>query len=282
MLKAVLLLIIAMASIQGGATIAKSIFPVLGPSGTSAMRLFFAMVILWLVFRPWRKKVSRDQLKKLSIYGVCLGLMNLSFYYALERIPLGLAVSLEFTGPLSVAIFTSRKKIDYIWAVLAGFGIFLIVPDISGVNSVDLIGVLLALTAGAFWAGYILYGKKAGKDIDGTLAATWGMTFAALIVIPAGLFTSAEKIFSLDLLPFGIGIAILSSALPYTLEMLTLKKIPTKTFGVLMSLEPAIAAFAGLLFLDERLSLLQWSAMLLIMLSSLGSSLTAEKNLTSA
>ncbi len=282
MFKAVILLIIAMASIQGGATVAKRIFPLVGPAGTSALRLFFAMIILWIVFRPWKTKLSKDKLIKLSVYGICLGLMNLSFYYALERIPLGLAVALEFTGPLAVAIFSSRKKIDFLWAILAGFGIFLILPSFQGTESLDIVGVILALVAGAFWAGYILYGKKAGKDVAGTLAATWGMTFAALIVIPAGLFTSAEKLFSWDLVPFGIGVAILSSALPYTLEMISLKKIPTKTFGVLMSLEPALAAFAGLLFLDEHLSTLQWFAMLLIMISSLGSSLTAEENLTSA
>ncbi len=173
MLKAVFLLIIAMASIQGGATIAKKVFPVLGPAGTSALRLFFAMVILWIVFRPWKKPITKDQLKKLSVYGACLGLMNLSFYYALERIPLGLAVALEFLGPLSVAIFSSRKKIDYIWAVLAGIGIFLIIPEMTGATAIDPIGALLAVVAGAFWAGYILYGKKAGRDIDGTLSATW-------------------------------------------------------------------------------------------------------------
>lgn len=276
MLKAVLLLIVAMASIQGGATVAKSIFPILGPAGTSALRLFFATLILWAIFRPWRQQLSRVQLKKLFVYGACLGLMNLSFYFALERIPLGLAVSLEFTGPLAVAIFTSRKKIDYAWAVLAGVGIFLILPEIQGTSALDPVGVFLAIVAGVFWAGYILYGKKAGNDIAGGLAATWGMTFAAMVVIPVGLFTSSDKIFSLDIVPFGISVAILSSALPYTLEMYSLKKIPTKTFGVLMSLEPAIAAFAGLLFLDERLTVLQWFAMLLIMLSSLGSSLTAE------
>jgi inner membrane transporter RhtA len=278
MLKAVLLLIIAMSSIQGGATVAKRIFPLLGPAGTSALRLFFATVILWAIFRPWKTKVSRDQVKKLFFYGACLGLMNLSFYYALERIPLGLAVSLEFTGPLAVAIFTSGKRIDYVWAVLAGLGIYLILPEFSGASSLDPIGVLLAVVAGAFWAGYILYGKKAGKDIAGTLAASWGMLFAALCVIPAGLFTTGEKLFDLSIVPFGIGVAILSSALPYTLEMMSLKKIPTKTFGVLMSLEPAIAAIAGLLFLHEELTILQWMAMLLIMLSSLGSTLTASKD----
>ncbi len=278
MLKAVLLLIIAMCSIQGGATIAKQIFPILGPAGTSALRLFFATVILWIVFRPWKAMVSVAQLKKLSVYGTCLGLMNLSFYYALERIPLGLAVSLEFTGPLAVAIFTSKKKTDYIWAVLAGIGIYLILPSLSGAGSLDPVGIALAVTAGGFWAGYILYGKKAGKDVAGGLAATWGMTFAAAVVIPVGLFTSAQKLFSLDILPFGIGVAILSSALPYTLEMISLKKIPTKTFGVLMSLEPAIAAFMGLLFLHEELTALQWFAMVLIMISSLGSSLTSEES----
>lgn len=277
MFKAILLLIIAMASIQGGATVAKQIIPVLGPAGTSALRLFFATIILWAIFRPWKTKVSGDQLKKLFVYGLCLGLMNLSFYFALERIPLGLAVSLEFTGPLAVAIFSSRKKIDYLWAVLAGVGIYLILPKIQGPDALDPVGIVLAVTAGAFWAGYILYGKKAGSDIPGTLAATWGMTFAAAAVIPAGLWTSSEKLFSVEVIPFGIGVAILSSALPYTLEMLSLKKIPTKTFGVLMSLEPAIAAIAGLLFLDERLLSMQWFAMGLIMLSSLGSSLTAEK-----
>ncbi len=281
MLKAITLLIIAMASIQGGATVAKRIFPLLGPAGTSTLRLFFATLILWSIFRPWRTTLTRDQFKKLFIYGACLGLMNLSFYFALERIPLGLAVALEFTGPLAVAIFASRKKIDYLWAILAGTGIYLIVPDISGVHALDPIGVILAVTAGIFWAGYILYGKKAGSGIDGSLAATWGMTFAAIVVIPSGLYTSAAKLFSPDFIPLGIGVAILSSALPYTLEMISLKEIPTKTFGVLMSLEPAVAAIAGLLFLNEHLSLVQWLAMLLIMLSSLGSSLTAEEKLTS-
>lgn len=276
MLKAVSLLIIAMASIQGGATVAKRVFPVLGPAGTSALRLLFAMIILWVIFRPWKTPVTKIQLKKLSVYGVCLGLMNLSFYFALERIPLGLAVSLEFTGPLAVAIFTSRKRIDYLWALMAGTGIYLILPKLQGEGAVDPLGVALAITAGIFWAGYILYGKKAGRDVSGTLAATWGMTFAAIVVIPAGLVSSGMKMFSPEILPFGIGVAILSSALPYTLEMFSLKQIPTKTFGVLMSLEPAIAAIAGMLFLGEHLTSLQWIAMLLIMSSSLGSALTSE------
>lgn len=276
MVKAVIFLIIAMCSIQGGATVAKRIFPLLGPAGTSALRLFFATLILWMVFRPWKAMVTGAQLKKLAVYGACLGFMNLSFYYALERIPLGLAVSLEFTGPLAVAIFTSKKKIDYVWALLAGLGIYLILPAFQGADSLDPVGIALAVTAGVFWAGYILYGKKAGNEVHGGLAATWGMTFAAAVVIPVGLVTSSDKLFSLEILPFGIGVAILSSALPYTLEMISLKRIPTKTFGVLMSLEPAIAAFAGLLFLHEQLTPLQWFAMLLIMLSSLGSSLTAE------
>lgn len=276
MLKAVLLLIIAMSSIQGGATVAKQIFPMLGPAGTSALRLFFATVILWAIFRPWKTEISKDQIRKLFVYGACLGLMNLSFYYALERIPLGLAVSLEFTGPLAVAIFTSGKRVDYVWAVLAGAGIYLILPEFSGATSVDSVGVFLAVVAGAFWAGYILYGKKAGKDVSGTLAASWGMLFAALVVIPAGLYSSGMKMFSPDVLPFAVGVAILSSALPYTLEMMSLKQIPTKTFGVLMSLEPVIAAMAGLLFLHEQLTLVQWFAILLIMSSSLGSALTSE------
>lgn len=275
MLNAVLLLLVAMASIQGGATVAKRIFPLLGPEGVSALRLLFAALLLWGIFRPWKTRLDRAQMKRLFIYGTCLGLMNLSFYFALERISLGLAVSLEFTGPLAVAIFTSRKRVDYLWAILAGVGIWLILPPIAE-QFANLSGILLALTAGAFWAGYILYGKRAGTSVPGTLAATWGMTVAALIVVPVGFFTSRDRMFTPEVLPYGVGVAVLSSALPYTLEMLSLKRIPTKTFGVLMSLEPAIAALAGLVFLHEELSPLQWAGLGLIIFTSVGTTLTSE------
>jgi inner membrane transporter RhtA len=207
--------------------------------------------------------------------------MNLTFYFALARIPLGIAVALEFTGPMAVAIFTSKYKMDYLWALLAGFGIYLLLP-LSGATNLDFVGVFWALAAGFFWALYIVFGKKAGNDFHGGLATTIGMTFAAMVAIPAGVIAAGPKLLDVSLWPYGFGVALLSSAIPYSLEMLSLKSMPTKTFGVLMSLEPAIAAFAGLLFLGEELSITQWIAILCVILSSLGSTLMANEDLVQA
>lgn len=281
MLKAILLLILAMSSIQFGATLAKNIFPAFGAAGTSAIRLSFASLILWTVFRPWKHRFSKIQLQRLALYGLSLGAMNLTFYLALARIPLGIAVALEFTGPMAVAIFTSKNKMDYVWALLAGLGIYLLLP-LSGATNLDLWGVFWALAAGFFWALYIVFGKKAGNDFHGGLATTIGMTFAALVAIPAGVLSAGSKLLDVSLWPYGFAVALLSSAIPYSLEMISLKNMPTKTFGVLMSLEPAIAAFAGLLFLGEELSLIQWIAILCVIVSSLGSTLMANEDLIQA
>ena len=264
-----------MVSIQTGASFAKSLFPLAGPAGTTALRLFFATVILWGVWRPWRIKYNSKDLKNLAIYGASLGLMNLTFYFALKRIPLGLAVTLEFVGPLTLTIISSRKKIDYFWALLAGVGIYLIMPGRElNSASADPIGMMWALIAGMFWAFYIFFGQRAGKDLHGGMATTIGMTFAALSALPFGLYLDGSKLFNPALLPMGLLVAVLSSALPYSLEMYALKKMPTKTFGVLMSLEPAVASLVGLIFLKEQLSTIQWLAMLCVIVASLGSTLT--------
>lgn len=275
MFQAVFLLIIAMCSIQSGASLAKNLFPILGAAGTSGLRLFFASMILLIIWRPWNHRFTRMQMKPLAFYGLSLGWMNLLFYYALERIPLGIAVALEFTGPLAVALFNSKKKVDFIWTILAGVGIYLLLP-VSGAVGLDPLGVAFALGAGFFWAIYIFYGQKAGQGLHGGLATSMGMAFAAAVVLPFGIYSIGLKIFSPDLILLGLGVAILSSALPYSLEMISLKKLPTKTFGVLMSLEPAVGAFAGLLFLGEALTLLQWFAISCVIISSLGSTLTAK------
>lgn len=238
------------------------------------MRIYFASIMLLVLFRPWRFKLNSSQRKFLFIYGVSLGFMNLLFYAALERIPLGIAVALEFTGPLAISILTSKKKIDFLWIILAALGIYLLLPSSSGVP-LDLAGMLMALGAGFFWAMYILFGKKAGQDIPGEVAASVGMTIAALVVLPFGLYLSGEKLLDNSLWPLGLLVGLLSSALPYTLEMFALKKIPTKTFGVLMSLEPAVATIAGFLFLSEALTFLQSTAILCIIISSLGSTMTS-------
>ena len=277
MWKSILLLLIAMGSIQSGATLAKQLFPVAGAAGTSALRLFFASIILWAIWRPWKVKLSKPDLKSVAFYGISLGLMNLLFYFALERIPLGIAVALEFTGPLAVAIFSSKRKLDYVWAITAGVGIYLLMPIETSDSHLDVVGMIFAVGAGFFWALYILFGKKAGGNLSGTMAASWGMAFAALIVIPFGFASSGTALFDMSLLPVALCVGIFSSALPYTLEMFALKNIPTQTFGVLMSLEPAIAALAGFVFLGETLTHLQIAAIFFIMLSSFGSSLTAAK-----
>jgi inner membrane transporter RhtA len=270
-------LILAMISIQVGAGLAKHLFPVAGAAGTTTLRLFFASTILWLIWRPWRFSFKKSDLKNLLIYGTSLGLMNLTFYFAVQRIPLGLAVTLEFIGPLSLAIFLSRRKVDFFWAIMAGLGIFMVVPKSTIHQSLDPIGMAFALIAGLFWAFYIYFGKKAGKDIHGGHATTIGMSFAALVAIPFGIIIDGPKLLDLSILPMGLMVALLSSAIPYSLEMYSLKNMQTKTFGVFMSLEPAIASIVGLVFLGEILTSVQWFAIFCVMTASLGSSLTASK-----
>lgn len=274
MLKSVLILILAMISIQFAASQAKQLFPVLGVAGTSALRLLFASIILMIVFKPWRTRFNQSVL----IYGGSLGLMNLSFYFALQRIPLGICVALEFMGPLGVAIFSSRKKVDLLWALLAGTGIILLLPGETAVTRLDPIGMILALLAGLFWGLYIVFGKKAGNAISGGVAASAGMLVAAIIVLPVGLGMDGGKMLTLSALPLALMVAVFGSALPYSLEMVALKNMPSQTFGVLMSLEPAVAALMGLIFLGETLTLLQWAAVSCVIISSLGSTLTQARD----
>ena len=270
----IFILMFAMCSIQFGASQAKHLFPILGVGGTSTLRLLFAGIMMTAVFRPWKIKFTRDVFNSLLFYGLSLGLMNYSFYFALERIPLGIAVALEFTGPLAVAIWSSHKKVDYLWALLAALGIILLLPlEITG-KPLDPLGILFALIAGLCWALYIIFGKKAGNTLSGGVASSMGMLVAAVTVLPFGIMADGSKLFNLSALPLALMVAFFGSALPYTLEMFALKKMPTKTFGVLMSMEPAIASLMGLLFLAERLTAVQWLAILCVIVSSLGSSLT--------
>ncbi len=274
---AVLTLLVAMLSIQTGASLAKRVFPVVGASGATALRVFFAALILAAVFRPWRQRLTREDLLSVAIYGAALGGMNLTFYLALERIPLGIAVAIEFTGPLALAIFSTRRALDFVWALLAVAGILLILPLSETSRALDWVGVFWALVAAACWALYILFGQRAGGAVHGGTAASLGMVTAALLVMPFGVAHAGAKLLDVTLLPVILGVAVLSSALPYSLEMYALKALPTRTFGILMSVEPALAALSGLLLLDERLSLRQWAAIGCIILASVGSSATSRK-----
>ncbi|AOT10353.1 EamA family transporter [Pseudoalteromonas luteoviolacea] len=275
-LYAIACLLLAMITIQSGASIAKQLFPHVGPEGTTAYRLGFSALILCLVFKPWRKLPTNW--RPVILYGLSLGVMNLTFYYAIARIPLGIGVALEFIGPLAVALFASKRKRDYLWVLLATVGIFLLLPDINSVDGLDPIGVILALTAGACWAGYIIFGKKTGSQGSGGMAVALGMSVAAIAVVPYGIISQGSALLNWSLIPLGIAIALLSSALPYTLEMIALKNIPAQGFSIMVSLEPAIAALAGLLILGELLTIWQWTAILLVIAASVGSSISTKKS----
>lgn len=267
------LLLIAMASIQSGASLAKSMFSIVGSQGTTTLRLIFASVIMLLILRPWRAKLTASSLRTVIIYGMALGGMNFLFYMSLRSVPLGIAVALEFTGPLAVAIYASRRAVDFLWIGLAIIGLLLLIPMGDASSGIDLVGAAYALGAGVCWALYILFGQKAGND-NGVQTAALGVMIAALFVAPIGIVHAGSALLTPGLIPVAIGVAILSTALPYTLEMVALTRLPARTFGTLMSIEPAFGALSGLFFLQEHLSLAQWLAITCIILASVGATLT--------
>jgi inner membrane transporter RhtA len=273
------LLLIAMASIQFGASVAKGLFPLIGAQGTTALRLVFASLVMLLLLRPWRARFTAASLRTVFIYGIALGMMNLMFYMSLRTTPLGIAVALEFTGPLTVAIYASRRLVDFVWIGLALFGLILLIPMGNAGQSLDLLGASYALGAGACWAIYILFGQKAGHD-NGVQTAALGVMIAALCVAPVGIAHAGAALLNPALIPAALGVAILSTALPYSLEMIALTKMPARTFGTLMSIEPAFGALSGLMFLHEVLSLVQWLAIASIIAASIGATLTLRKDST--
>lgn len=275
-LTSLVMLLFAMISIQLGASIAKQLFPVLGPSAMTALRTSMAALLLGLLWRPWRIKLHRRAWIFISLYGSSLGCMNLLFYLALERIPLGLAVAIEFTGPLALSLFGSRRWFDLFWVSLAAGGIILIFPQaLSG--SLDLVGVGFALGAACCWALYIVWGKKLGSEGHSGYNTAWGMLMAALFVAPFGFPSLLMKDMNLETAALALFVAIFSSALPYSLEMVALKNIPTRTFGILMSFEPVVALIIGRFMLGDRLSPSQSVAVACVVFASLGSILTSRR-----
>jgi inner membrane transporter RhtA len=265
-----------MVSIQTGASLAKLLFPLVGPQGSAALRLFFAASILLLVWRPWSRPPARSEWGAVWLYGLSLGGMNLLFYMSLAHIPLGIAVAFEFCGPLAVALFASRRAMDFLWVACAVGGLVLLLPLGGTSAALDPLGIAFALAAGACWALYIIFGRRVGATVHGGTATALGMSVAALVVLPFGVIHAGLRLLSWDVLPTGIAVAILSSAVPYSLEMVALKRLPAHTFGILMSMEPAVAALSGLIFLSEKLSVFQWVALGLIILASAGSTTSAK------
>ncbi|MBS7230513.1 DMT family transporter [Flavobacterium psychroterrae] len=267
--------LLAIISVQCGAAIAKSLFPAIGAAGTASIRIGVSAIILLIAYRPNLKAITPEQWKIVVPYGLSLGAMNLIFYLAIERIPIGLAVTLEFIGPLLVAIVGSKRLVDYCWVILAAIGIALIAPWTN--NRVDTIGVAFALLAGALWAAYIVLGGKISKIMNGGEAVSTGMLFAALLILPFGFYENGLSNLTPKLFGMGIALALLSSAIPFTLEMKALGQLPPRTFSILMSLEPAAASICAFIFLQEHLSFYEILAVVCVVIASAGSTLTAKR-----
>lgn len=269
----IVVILIAMLSIQSGASLAKSLFPIIGAPGVTALRIALGTLILVIIFKPWRLRFKKEQRLPLLFYGLSLGAMNYLFYLSIQTVPLGVAVALEFTGPLAVALFASRRAVDFVWVVLAVLGLWFLLPLGQNISHVDLTGAALALGAGACWAVYILTGQRAGEE-HGPATVALGSLIAAIIFVPLGMAQATESIWQWSVLPIGIAVAVLSTALPYSLEMIALTRLPTRIFGTLMSMEPALAAMSGRVFLGESLTLVQVLALCSIIAASMGSTLT--------
>ncbi len=262
-----------MVSLAVGTSFAKQLFPVVGAEGTSALRVGLSALVLVAIWRPWRFGLSRADARRVLLYGVVLGLMNLCFYMSLRTIPLGLAIAIEFAGPLTLALIHARKLIHFVWIACAVAGLGMLLPIWSGVQGLDPVGVAFAAAAGLFWALYIVFGKRLSHMHAGQSVAL-GMSTAAVVILPFGVASAGAALLAPSVLLIGLGVAMVSSALPYSLEMIALRHIPKRTFGVLLSGEPAIGAIAGLILLHEQLSRLQWLAIGLIVVASVGAILT--------
>lgn len=262
----------AMVSVTIGATFAKLLFPVVGAVGIAGLRIGLGAVMLLVVLRPWRRRVPRSLRLGVVIYGITLGLMNMLIYQAFARIPIGLAVAIEVTGPLGVALVGSRRMSDLGWLALAVIGLTLLVPRI-GEAVLDPVGVAFALASGLCWALYILAGKHVAATL-GSDAVAWGMLISAVVFVPVALGQAGPALVSPHVLMIGIAIALLSSALPYSLEMKAMQRLPAAAFGLLASASPAVAALSGFVVLGERLTLSQWGAIAFVMAASAGCALT--------
>ncbi len=268
------MVIAAAGSIQFGAAFAVTLFDSLGPGGATLLRLGFAATLLLVFWRPRLRGQPTGALRTAVMFGAALGLMNWTFYEAIERIPLGVAVTFEFVGPLGVAVFGSRRPRDLVWVALAALGILLL-ADPGGGGALDPVGIALALFAGACWAAYILLSARTGALFRGGGGLALAMVVAALVALPAGLTQGEARLLEPELLAAGLFVALASSVIPYSLELEALRRLPPGAFGVLMSLEPAVAALAGLLILGQGLHAAAVAAIGLVVTASAGAAATA-------
>jgi inner membrane transporter RhtA len=268
-----LYVIVGVTSTQIGGAIATKLFDDLGPAGTVLLRTAFAAIVLLLLWRPVVAGRSRRDLALAIAFGVALAAMNLSFYEAIDRIPLGIAVTIEFVGPLAVAIGGSRRALDLVWVVLAAAGILLLARSGGHVNSG---GIAFALLAGVFWASYILLSARTGRVFPGGSGLSLAMAVGSVLLLPVGIAGGGSALLRPELLAAGAGVAMLSSAIPYSLELAALRRLPTRVFGILLSIEPAMAALAGFVILGQGLRARDGIAIALVAAASAGASVTGD------
>ena len=263
-----LLVLVAIGSVQIGSAIARTLFDELGAGGATLLRLGLSAGILLALLRPQVRAWDRRQWAAVALLGGAMGAMNLSFYLSLRTVPLGVAVTVEFVGPLLLALVQTRRAVDVLWALLAGGGVVLLGADTS--SGAPLSGLAFALLAGLFWAGYILASARVGQVLPGLDGLAVALAVATLLVLPYGAAGASAVLTAPTLLLGGLAIAVLSSVVPYGLEMLALRRMPTRVFGILMSLEPAAAALSGLVVLGQALGVREVTALLLVSLASAG------------
>jgi inner membrane transporter RhtA len=271
-LPAPVLVVGAIASVQSGAAVATKLFPAVGAGGAVFLRLVIAAVVVGGVVRPPIRSFNRSDLRLMVVFGVVLGAMNVSFYASLARIPLGVAVTIEFLGPLAVAVAGSRRMLDAVWVVLAGLGVVLLA---SGGGHLSTAGVLYAAVAAAFWAGYILLSQRVGRAVPGMSGLAVALIAAAVLATPYGLVAGGTALVRPGVLGKGAVVAFLSSIVPYSLELMALRRLRAATFGVLMSMEPAMAALSGLVVLGQHLRAREWIAVICVMVASVGATASA-------
>ena len=276
-IQALLLLLIAMISIQSSGSLAKILFQQFPILTVSSLRLLLGSIILAIIFKIWKINFKQVRWKAIVSYGIALAGMNALFYLSIDRLPLGIAVSFEFIGPLSVALYYARQKFDFVWVGLAIVGLVLLFPFDQASQSLDPLGIAFALGAGAFWAIYIVAGQKP-SGVSGNHTVCLGMFVGILCLLPIALFTGMPaSVFEPSNLIYFIALAVLASALPFSLEMIALRNLSALSFGTLMSVEPAIAALSGFVFLGEQLLWTQWLALTVIITASIGCTVTTQK-----
>ena len=276
-----LLVLTGVVSVQVGAGLAARLFTQIPPAAVTALRLWTAAALMAVAgARPLRQNLAALVRRRswrdaavVAAFGLTLAVMNFSIYQAFSRIPLGIAVTIEFLGPLAVAVATSRRLIDLLWVALAGAGVALLTGTgnpAGGGHGIDLVGLAFALLAGASWAAYIILSRATGRRFPGASGLTIAMLVAAVVIVPVGVTAGRGALLRPGILATGLAIGLLSSIIPYTLELEALRRVPARVFGIWMSLEPAVAALVGLVMLGQALAVSEWAAIVCVMVACAG------------